>query len=425
MPTKKRAMAISKKAARKGKVNVRITYYGRPAKYVPDRHFQAKRAMAYLILAVALIVGVTAFYDAGYYTTGYATEAQSTHFVITAVDTSGGSASSNSFRLGVSMGEPAVGTGSSNSFRLTLGAMAYLGADTTPPSCRIKQSMGTPAQGATVTLTANCTDDTGLAEIALYTDENGTMELVTDYGSPAEVTGTSKIVTFKWVNPTIKIGTTVTWKVVAKDTSGNQGESTMMAFSIGAVPDTTPPVAGKPASSTTSPQVGDDVTITSQLSDDVNLSSADLIINGDTIDSQILTGQTATASFDWIAGGVGAYSIVVAANDAAGNTAESAPLTLTVTAAAVSCETTKPADVTGVCISSTQNLTTYTCDTTTGSWKPLQTVQACTVPTSPVAYIAVGVVALAVAIGAALYILKVKKPAAKKVKTRTSKVPFE
>ncbi|MEM5814349.1 MAG: hypothetical protein QXD77_00855 [Candidatus Aenigmatarchaeota archaeon] len=409
MPAKKTKRRASGRLARIGNAKVTVIRHSRPA---PDRHGPTKMALACTVFVVALAIGFVAFYDAGYYATGYAVIAEAPHFIVTAADASGGTASSTNFKLDVSMGEATVGKGTSASFSLTLGAMAYLSGDSTPPACTIKQSTGTPAEGATVTLTASCSDDTELKEIALYTDESGTMLKITDYGSPAAVSGAKANTTFLWQNAAIEEGTTVAWKAVATDTSGNEGESTSLAFTVGAAADTAKPTASKPVASPTSPQEGGTVTIISQLSDNMALASADLLVNGNVVDTAAVEGKTATATLKWMAGKAGTYAIKVSATDAAGNTAESSELVLTVVAGG--CAGDRPADILGDCTEGFQSKTTYICDPSTRTWKPLAIEEPCEAPASPVAFIAVGVVALAVAAGAAVYILKVKKPAAKK-----------
>ncbi len=407
MPIKKKA-AGHKRAAKKGKVTVRVTYHSRPVKYAPDTLLPAKRAMAYAVFAIALAISMTAFYDAGYYSTGFAVVATAPSYIATVADASGGPASSNSFKMDVSMGEPVVGNGKSTNFGLTLGAMAFLGGDAMPPKCTIRQSTGAPARGAEVTLTTTCTDDIELKEIALYTDESGTMKKTTSYGSPAAATGTAKTVTFKWKNQAVTTNTTVTWKVIATDSSGNDGESTTLAFTVGGVPDTTKPVAGKPAASPTSPTEGTDVTVTSQLTDNKELAGADLLVNGEVVDSATVSGTSEKAEFAWTPPKAGTYTIKVAATDGAGNSAESAGLVLTVKAAVTGCKTEKPAEVLGECKDGIQTKTAYVCDAATKTWKPLETTGECEAPSS-VAFIALGIVALAVAAGAAYYLIKTGK----------------
>ena len=416
MPARKRKKraAKSRKAARKRKTVVKVSYGYKRAGRAPDRHVGTKRALAYIIFAVALAIGVTAFYDAAYYSAYVVAPAGPTYTMMLA-DGSGGSSSSDNFNLAVSMGEAIVGEAGSDGCTLTLGGMAFLGGDTSPPDCTIEQSTGTPALGTMVMLTAVCTDDMGLEEIALYTDESGVMSKISDYGSPASVSGVEADATFVWTNAEIGTGTTVTWKVVAKDTSGNEGESTTLAFTVGGPPDLVEPTIGIPVATPGTPGEGAEVTITAELSDNIDLASADLLVNGEVVDSITLTGTSATAEFTWTAGAIGTYTLKVTATDAAGNSAESALVSMNVVSAVCDPET-KPDDTFGECVDGLQTVTTYVCDPTTGTWAPIESIEECAA-LPPIAFIGIGVIALAVALAAALYILK-KKPAAPKGKKK-------
>lgn len=501
MPRRTHKKAIKRAKARAVKAGPKPTW---PAKTKFRYHYMppdAKRALAYMVFAIALAVGLTAFYDLAYYSTAYAVVAGAPSYTLTAADASGGTASSANFTLQASFGEPAVGTAQSGcsdstafkigdtktvngvtitlvnaiygpggaaiitagnqnytmhdwdsitvgnsvvrvdsiatmagtfadvnitvcgspNYVMTLGAIVFTAGDTTAPTCTIAESTGTPPEGAMVTLTASCSDDTELSKITLYTDESGTLTAINSYGSPASVSGNTKNVSFVWNNPAIKKDTTVLWKVVATDSSGNEGDSATLAFTVGAAPDMTKPVVDKPTASLASPSAGAKVTISAQTSDDRNLASASLSVNGNVVDSTTITGTAATASFEWVPTQAGTYSIKVLATDSAGNTAESEALSLDVLGGA--CQSEKPADVLGDCINGYQTVTTYVCDPTTGTWKPLMTEQACTAA-PPIAFVAVGVVALAVALGSALYVLKTRKPAAKGKKVPEAPATF-
>jgi hypothetical protein len=410
MPAKTRRRAAARRPAKR-KVSVRVTYHHRPAVRAlhADRHYHAKRVLAYTVFAVALAIGITAFYDAAYYT-GMVVLPTGTNYIMAVSDGSGGTGSSTNYKMAVSTGEASTGTGTSTSYSLTLGAMAFLGGDATVPTCTISQSTGTPAEGAEVSLTASCSDDTALQEIAFHTDESGTMAKSAATGAVIATTDATKTVGFAWKNAAVKSGTTVTWKIVATDSSGNTGESSTLAFTVGAAPDSTKPTAGKPTVAPTSPMVGSESAVTAALTDDNALASASLKVNGNPVSTATVTGKTATASFKWTPATAGTYSLTVVATDGAGNTAESDALV--VSAITGECKAEKPADVLGDCNNGFQTKSTYVCDAATGTWKAMQAEQACNAPT-PIAFIAVGVVALAIALGAALYILKNKKAAVK------------
>jgi len=442
MPTKTRKRAGGRRPVKR-KVSVKVTYHHKAA--APDRMLHAKAAMAYIVFAVALAIGITAFYDAAYYggaiTTGYVVLPASTTYTLAIADGSGGSGTSSSYKLAVSTGEAIAGRGTGSSYDLTLGAMAFLSGDTTPPTCTITQSTGTPLKGATVTLTATCTDDLGLNKVTLYTNENGAIQKIANfYGSPASVSGTDATTQFSWSNSNLNDGTVIVWKAVAADSSGNEGESSTLAFTVTAVAaggdtgggtdggtgggtdttDTTKPVVSKPIADPATPSEGVSVRITSAITDNTALASANLIVNNKVTETKTITGKSATAEFYWPAGKVGTYTIEVSASDSVGNNAKSAALNINV-ASGTCDEKLKPADLVGACTDGTQARTTYVCEASTGNWKTATTNEPCA--TSPVVFVAVGVVALAIAAAAAYYVLKMKPKQTKVAYTETPEAP--
>jgi|GEM_PF-5706709 len=436
MPTKRKGRTAHRKAAHAARVKVSVKYHHRAA--VQDRHLHTKYGMAYAVFAIALAIGVTAFYDASYYNnTGFAVLMSSTpNYMVAVANSGGGTGSSTNYKLTISTAEPLMGTGSSAGYKLTLGALAFLSGDTTPPTCTITQSTGSPEEGSVVTLTAKCNDDTALATITLYTDESGAMVPITGYGSPASVSGTDATTAFTWSNAAIKAGTTISWKAIATDADGNDGTTAPLAFTMaakavtppsgggatgggstggsgtgtGILTDTVKPTADLPIAYPAAPTTGATVRITSNVADDTALSTASLVVNNLVVGTKMLTGTKGLADFSWPAGKQGTYTIEVAVSDAVGNTAKSPTLKLSVTSAA--CDAIqKPADLTGECKDGAQTVTTYVCNDNTGKWDAtiIPVTQPCGAPT--VTYIAVGLVAFAVAGAAAYYVLKVRPKA--------------
>jgi hypothetical protein len=143
------------------------------------------------------------------------------------------------------------------------------GPDTIAPQWRKQtQSSTNPAQGATVQLGAEGTDDVALRFATLATDETGAWEKKSAYGSPMSMGDAADTWTkssFNWSNPAVPPGTTVSWRIYYEDASGNEAATGIISFMI-AVPDTEAPQYSEPnVSSTVS---GDTATFSLKWTDD-------------------------------------------------------------------------------------------------------------------------------------------------------------
>lgn len=94
------------------------------------------------------------------------------------------------------------------------------------------QSSSSPLPDATITLSAKWKDDVGLSKAILETDETGTLENKTAYGSPQTLTGKSDTSSFSWKNTNIESGVTVHWRIYASDTFGNWNQTDVMSFTV-------------------------------------------------------------------------------------------------------------------------------------------------------------------------------------------------
>ena len=111
--------------------------------------------------------------------------------------------------------------------------------------------------------------------------------------------------------------------VRAIDNSGNRSASTAEVTAQG--PDSVPPTASisSPADGAT---VFGPTTVTVNASDDRSVASVDLLVDG----TLVGTSTTAPYSFTWNANAVGTHTLQAVAHDGAGNTGNSAPISVTV-----------------------------------------------------------------------------------------------
>jgi len=414
VPARKHGASSRKKNARKTKTR---TYRYRSMQTAPSFLVQphARHGLVWAIFVAAALLATVAFIDAVYLATVPYAVIGSTGYGMQLTAAGNGVATSTSYRLGMSFGEAAAGQATSTGYSVVLGSMAYLGGDSEAPKCTLSQSTGTPALGAAVTLTAACTDDVGLSKIELATDENGNMTRTTLYGSPAVASGTSFSTSFRWLNPATPVDRTVSWKVFATDTSYNEGGSSTLAFTVGAEPDTVKPRIGSIIINPPSPSVGTSASISAEATDNNGLAAATLMVNGIAASTVSLNGKAATPQFTWTPAQTGTYKLKVSVTDGAGNTADSNEAIAGVGVPVVQCTSAKPADTEGPCTDDgngkqQKSVTTWSCNTDNGQWKSTLSLQDCATGGNQSAdFIAIGLVAVAVAAGAGYYILKIRK----------------
>jgi hypothetical protein len=94
------------------------------------------------------------------------------------------------------------------------------------------QSSDNIPQNGTVYLTAYWADSVQLDVAILETNETGTFQNRTTYGSPVNLTGNYSLVNFTWINASIAPGTVIGWRVYANDTSGNWNATPLMNFTV-------------------------------------------------------------------------------------------------------------------------------------------------------------------------------------------------
>ena len=223
--------------------------------------------------------------------------------------------------------------------------------DTTPPTVLITApAAGATVSGATVTISANASDNVGVTQIEFY---RGTTLITSDTTSPWAVT---------WNTTSLTNGT---YSLTAKayDAAGNTTTSTPVSVTVNnVIPDTTPPTVSLTAPTSGATLTGT-ATLTATASDNIGVAHVDfydgtILLNSDT---------TSPWTYSWNTAGVtnGSHSLTAKAYDAAGNTTTSSAVSVTVSNATT--DTTKPtvtltAPTTGQTLSGTVNITANASD---------------------------------------------------------------
>jgi hypothetical protein len=188
--------------------------------------------------------------------------------------------------------------------------------DTTPPTV----SITSPANGATVsgtiTVSANASDNVAVASVQFRVD-----------GANVGTADTAAPYSFSLNTATLSNGSH-SLTAVAKDTSGNTATSTAVAITVNNAADTTPPTVSitSPANGAT---VGGTITITASASDNVGVASVQFLLDGAALGSK---DTSAPYSVQWATSqsSSGIHTLAAQAWDAAGNTATSGTVTVTV-----------------------------------------------------------------------------------------------
>ncbi len=200
--------------------------------------------------------------------------------------------------------------------------------DTTPPTV----SVTSPASGATVsgtvTVTASATDNVGVTAVQFYLD-----------GVALGARDTSGPYTVSW-NTTTAANGTHTLTAQAWDAAGNTATSASVTATVSnAPPDTTPPTVSVtgPAGGAT---VSGTATVTASATDNVGVTAVQFYLDGVALGAKD-TSAPYTVSWDTTKAANGTHTLTAQAWDAAGNTATSASVTVSVSNAAPS-DTTPP-----------------------------------------------------------------------------------
>jgi hypothetical protein len=201
--------------------------------------------------------------------------------------------------------------------------------DTTPPTA----SIASPASGnvsGTITVSANATDNVGVTRVDFYI--NGA-KVGSDSAAPWQ---------YSW-NTTTQANGNATLRAVAVDAAGNSGQSALVTVNVANVVappvDTTPPTAS--IASPTGGNVSGTVTVNANAADNVGVSRVEFYVNG----SLVGTDAAAPYQYSWNTAALanGSATLSAKAFDAAGNSAQSAAVSVTVAnVVAPPPDTTKP-----------------------------------------------------------------------------------
>lgn len=192
-------------------------------------------------------------------------------------------------------------------------------SDTSAPSV----SISAPAHGAsvsgTVKVTANATDNVGIAKVEFSIDNT----LVgTDTASPFE---------YSW-NTAAATNGTHTLVARASDAAGNTATSSTISVTVtGGISDTTPPTVAI-TFPTASATVAGAIDIAATASDDIGVTKVEFLIDGAVVGQGVPSQQAGPYTYNWntTAYATGPHTLVARASDAAGNTALSGAVVVTV-----------------------------------------------------------------------------------------------
>jgi poly(hydroxyalkanoate) depolymerase family esterase len=192
-------------------------------------------------------------------------------------------------------------------------------SDAVPPTV----SLSAPANGATlsgtVNVTATATDNVGIAKVEFSIDNT----LVgTDTASPFA---------YSW-NTAAATNGAHTLVARAYDAAGNTATSSTLSVTVtGGISDTTAPTAAI-TFPTTGATVAGAVTIAATASDDTGVTKVEFLIDGIVVGQGVASLQAGPYTYSWntTAYSTGVHNLQVKAYDAAGNTATSATVSVTV-----------------------------------------------------------------------------------------------
>ncbi|WP_239014541.1 extracellular catalytic domain type 1 short-chain-length polyhydroxyalkanoate depolymerase [Archangium violaceum] len=192
-------------------------------------------------------------------------------------------------------------------------------SDTVAPSV----SISSPAHGAslsgTVKVTANATDNVGIAKVEFSIDNT--------------LVGTDTAAPFEYVwNTAAATNGTHTLVARASDAAGNTATSTTVSVTVtGGISDTTPPTVAI-TFPTASATVAGAIDIAATASDDIGVTKVEFLIDGAAVGQGVPSQQAGPYTYNWntTAYATGPHTLVARASDAAGNTALSGAVVVTV-----------------------------------------------------------------------------------------------
>lgn len=202
----------------------------------------------------------------------------------------------------------------------------YKRPDNEPPKSQLLSDNSTAGQlnyPEALRISAYWTDNQGLSVAKFETNETGTWQNKTAYGSPFAFPGEPEWSNFTWLNTSIVPWTRVGYRIWANDTSGNWNVTPTSSFLVA---DNEVPSNSQTGSNTTSPDVEEAVLLYTYWTDNYLLSHAKLETNesGTYANTSVLalSGSASWSNFTWQNQSIGPGTQVswrIWANDTSGN----------------------------------------------------------------------------------------------------------
>jgi hypothetical protein len=187
---------------------------------------------------------------------------------------------------------------------------------TTPPTVSITSPANNATVSGVVTVNAAASDSAGIASVQLQVD-----------GANVGAADTSSPYSFSWNSASVSNGSH-TLNAVATASSGNKTTSAGVKVTVDNNTDTTPPTVSitSPANNAT---VSGTVTVTASASDNVGVASVQFQVDGNNVGS---ADTSSPFNFSWNTASYanGSHALAAIAKDAAGNSAVSATVNVTV-----------------------------------------------------------------------------------------------
>ena len=200
-----------------------------------------------------------------------------------------------------------------------IGADEYVSGDTTAPTVAMTApANGAAVSGTTVTVSATATDNVGVVGLQFKVD-----------GVSLGAEDTTSPYTLTWNTTTTSNGShTVT--AVARDAAGNTATATAVTVTVSnTAPDTTPPTASMTAPANGATVSGSSVAVSATASDNVGVVGVQFKLDGANLGAED-TASPYSRSWNTTTTANGSHTLTAVARDAAGNTAASTAVTVTV-----------------------------------------------------------------------------------------------
>src|SRR5207247_952606 len=190
-------------------------------------------------------------------------------------------------------------------------------ADTTPPTVSITSPTGGSTVSGTITVSANASDNVGVAGVQFQLD-----------GANLGAEDTDSTCSNSWNTATASNGAH-TLTAIARDAAGNRTTSSAVTVTVSnSTADTTPPTASitAPAAGST---VSATVTVSANASDNVGVAGVQFQLDGANLGAE-MTAAPYSVSWNTTSASNASHSLTAIARDAAGNRTTASAITVTV-----------------------------------------------------------------------------------------------